>query len=171
MTEKAKRILGVPTRRRALALLLFGTVYLVYGGLLLARPLPGIAAPFDALPGVMFLIGGLLAMWSALADRPHREWLGFSGLYVVSGLWALQYFVQWIDPDELPARPWAGFLIWSLYTALVLLIAGWAEPVPKHVLAAVQAYLATESDVDRIAHGIEDREVRDEEAKRVEGET
>jgi hypothetical protein len=143
---KVKRYLGiVPARRRAMALILFGVVYLTYGVGLMLSPAPHSVGPWWW-PGVLFAGGGLLTLYSAVRDRPHNEWIGFTTLQVVSVVWAVNWLMLLVH--DAGVRPWSGLLIWSFVTLIVTLLAGWTEPPPKHVMEAVTAYLA-QNEVER----------------------
>lgn len=120
-----------PTRRRALALLLFALVYIVYGCGLYWSPPPEQVGP-RWWPGVLFVTAGSITLYSALRDRPRNEWVGFTTLYVTSIIWALNFIVLVVI--DAGARPWSGLLIWSFVTLLLLLLAGWAEPPTREVL-------------------------------------
>lgn len=147
-----KRYLGVvPARRRAMALLLFGLVYVIYGVGLYVSPAPGAIGP-RWWPGVLFVVAGLVTLISALMDRPHNEWVGFTTLYVTSIIWALNFLVLIVIDQGV--RAWSGLLVWALVTLLLLLLAGWAEPPPKDVMDAVNAYVAAEErrQADDAAH-------------------
>lgn len=142
--------------RRGTALLLFGSIFAVYGCGLISSPTPippglevvaelvaYLGGPSD-LPGGMWLTLALIGTAAAFLRDPIAQGLGFGALMLMPALWSLFYLVAWIawlTPGTTWAfeRGWAGSLVWGLFVGLILLIAGWPEPPTAELHAEDEA--------------------------------
>jgi hypothetical protein len=132
-------VLVIRLGRRAMALILFGVVFLAYGLSIRGSATPG--TYMAMLPGeVLALVWGGVGAVAITAGiiHPKHEWVGFVGLMVVAFLQAAGMAASGIFLDY--PRAVGGCVIWLLVVGLVLLIAGWPEPPPRErVEAAAQA--------------------------------
>lgn len=125
--------------RRGAILTLFAFIYAGYGAALSApRATPiGLELLVGRLHAVALVIPwvacALVAVTAALPWRVVPQWLGFTALFPLPGLWALSYGYSWLAwrfvHDGNPLG-WAGALIWGLLVGVIAVIAGWPD-VPK----------------------------------------
>lgn len=129
--------------RRGVFLLLFGSVYLIYGAALLAEDAnPALHDIFrflahhhldlEVYDGIPWITAGIVAIITGVA-HPKNEWFGFVSLYFVAGLWVVLNFLELIIDvfDGYDTRAWAGVIIWGLVVGVILLVSGWPDPPPS----------------------------------------
>lgn len=128
--------------RRGTVLLVLGCVWIVYGWAVHTTPHSvGALGILDKLP-----TGVWVAMWvaSGLVGIAHcgtpraRDGLGFTALVIPPAVWAFGLWWTWLAYllpalwpfSLLPGNPygWAGGIIWTGLTVVIVTVAGWIEP-------------------------------------------
>lgn len=120
--------------RRGLFLVLIGSVWVLNGLSLVAKP-PSLGggslviqkiAPLSTW-GWTFVVGGVAALLFAFR---RRDYPGFIGAVVPCVFWGgaeiVSYFEGTFD------RGLIASFVWVLVTLIIFLIAGWPEPLPHH---------------------------------------
>lgn len=127
--------------RRAVALLLLGTVWTLYGFALLT------GAPHDRFSGdgrllhvfdhpvwgALWVLCGAITVAVGLRGRRGRDTPGFHALFVPAGSWTALHVIAVVTSvatggAEGAPRGGAPMLIWATVVGLILLIAGWSDP-------------------------------------------
>jgi hypothetical protein len=128
--------------RRGLKLIVLGACFVCYGGQIALGPhterfsRPG-PSPLDWADsrgwGILFLLGGLVALVAGLQRRAAPDWIGFAALVGPALIWTLLYamsYVVWMgtggDYGE-PSR-WVYALIWLAVATSIRIDAGWDDP-------------------------------------------
>jgi hypothetical protein len=135
--------------RRGVFLIMFGLIYLCFGGISFVIDSPR----FDDIPlighildspwwGVMWLVGGGVAVGVGIArSRGVHDGPGFTALLVPPVVWSAFYALSTITfiasggvLGRILSLP--SLLVWSVVWTVVLLIAGWPDTTrPEHVAA------------------------------------
>lgn len=130
--------------RRTLILLHCGCTWIIFGWAIYTIPVerfskPGPGGALELMdtpwPGVMWAIGGALAVTNALFRRRWhgRDVLGFTGMVTPPVIWFMAYLwsaIAYTVTSGAAGNPRAGvgLLTWYLTSAFVLIIAGWPDP-------------------------------------------
>lgn len=131
--------------RRGLVLLIFGALWVTIGvgALTVPPPVPRFSGTGHAVP-ILSLLDGPQAGWiwvgsgagaivtGLVRRRRHgRDAVGFNFLLGPPILWALAYvwsFFMWVTTGEGRVSAWAASLVWVVFCAFIMLIAGWPDP-------------------------------------------
>lgn len=130
-------------RKRALILLLIGSVFVIQGwvqydqaSMISKSPLAQLsyAAHLDVMPlkawGVVFMLVGALAGVCGFVRR-LPAWIGFAMLQLLSlfwgGLFAASYFQNGYG------RAWIGLLNYTIIAGVLAIIADWEDPPPRRL--------------------------------------
>lgn len=134
--------------RRGLILVLTGLIWILYGIDFFSHynhrfsmndvdPLSVYRIVDNPLTGLLWILCGAIAMTVGILRNkvnliPHDS-LGFNAILFPAILWAFLYFWSWIYflvSGGAYGSPTAtvGFLVWTLVTVFVLIIAGWPDP-------------------------------------------
>jgi hypothetical protein len=130
--------------RRGLKLISFGLAFMIYGSdiafghrhVRFSRPGPSpLDFMDDPLWGLLFLLGGLVAVVCGFQRKRNPDFWGFAGLQLGALTWALMYgvsgLVHWATDGHYGAPDrFSGFAIWLVLAFSIRVDAGWDEPVP-----------------------------------------
>lgn len=119
--------------RRGAVLLVLGIISTLYGASLIADPPPTAQslrplfhyAPIPAW-GVAWVAAGLCAL---VCVPLRRDWLAFTGLYLISTPWCLYYLVSWLV--GLNPRGWITAALFAAIGGVAAVCAGWNDPPPR----------------------------------------
>jgi len=135
---------------RGSILVLFGLTWLIVGfGTYTAPKVPGllISEIPSALKGLGWFVTGLYAVATGLLSRWRDDSHAFVGLYVMPAVWTLLYLWSWfiflvhhwdwhlwglfdnLGPGY--ERGWVQVPIFFLITGIVMICAGWPEPIEE----------------------------------------
>lgn len=133
--DAARRRVG----RRGQALLVFGFVDFVFGFSLIdatsraqAASQPSYLALQDIVPlaawGWLWIVIGVVCVFYAFA---RSDAVGFGAAIGIKVVWTSGLLASWLIYDA--PRAWVGAALWVVVARMVVLIAGWPEPVdPEH---------------------------------------
>lgn len=121
--------MNVHIGKRGLVLLMFGAVWVTIGFGIKDLPQSQSIPLYHPVPmtwqALAWIITGAIAMLLALTN--HNEWRGYPILFPMSATQAIGY-AFWLPTMH---RAWTGVAVWVLMTAILVVIADWAEPPVK----------------------------------------
>lgn len=79
-------------------------------------------------PAVAWALAAVMCL--AYAGR-HVDWPAFVAAVVIKQLWAVMYLVGWAT--GVTQDGWVSACTWTAFAAIVVILAGWAEPVAEEV--------------------------------------
>lgn len=144
--------------RRGLILILVGTIWILFGISYFQNsyrrfsdndndPYSFYRIVDNRYIGIMWVVAGLIALIVGVLRNktklvPHDS-LGFNAILFPSIIWAFLYFWSWIiwvgtNGDFGNSLNSVGFLVWSLVTGFILIIAGWPDPSDPLVLMVIK---------------------------------
>lgn len=126
--------------RRGVFLMMFGLVYVVFGGSVLSIAMPRFAAVAmlgsfldSSAWGVMWVVGGVVAMVNGFYRyRSHADAPGFTALLVPPVVWSIFYAtsaVSYVATGGVFGRitSISGVAVWALVWLVVTLVSGWPD--------------------------------------------
>lgn len=135
------RYVSIPLARRigfrGMFLLLFGSMWTLFGYFQLTEPAPNLKREPNALAhflpiqyyGIVWIAGGALALIFAFANsfrHPGSDMWGFVGAEVPALLWALNYIVSYFLYGF--PRGLLVAIVWIIFSAAIMGISAWPEP-------------------------------------------
>lgn len=146
--------------RRGATLLLMGTLWLLVG----VSVTHGLDAPYDEPPpgvfhllipetvrGLIWTVTGMLAVVYAFRPPGFSDAFAWTALYLMPTMRTVSFGVGWLDSmipwgTEGYSRGWVPMVTWGIVVALIVVCAGWREPIDVSLASRLAHDDNTEED-------------------------